>query len=191
MKAVLALADGSIYEGRSCGAQGTVRGQLVTNRSIFGYQELMTQPASRGLIYNMAYPVIGNYGVNKEDWESVQVHSKGLVLHEMCRKTSNWRASATFESFLCDYGIVAIEEVDTRKLARSIEEKGSMGAVISTENLRSRQLVAMAWNLHRDWGLEDICATEIDHLPGNGKRLGLVDVGLNNSLAGSGQMLWL
>ncbi len=182
MKAVLALSDGSIYEGISCGAEGTVRGQLVSDRSCFGYQEMMTNPASRGLIFNMTYPLVGNYGVNKDDWESTHVHARGLVLHELCRKPSNWRATATFQGFLHDYGVVAIEDIDTRMLARRIEEKGSMGAVISTENVRSRQLVAMAWNIYRDWDFRDFCAMEIDVLPGKGKRLGLIDLGLNNSL---------
>ncbi len=182
MKAVLALADGSIYEGASCGAEGTVRGHLVSNRSAFGYQEIMTNLSSRGLLFNMTYPLIGNYGVNKDDWESTQVHSRGLILHEMCRKTTNWRATATFEGFLHDYGVVAIENIDTRSLARKIEEQGSMGAVISTERFRNRQLMAMAWNVCRDWDFEDYCTSEIDILPGKGLRLGILDMGLNYSL---------
>ena len=133
MKAYLALEDGSVFEGNSVGAKGTAFGEIVFNTSMTGYQEMFTDPSNFGHIINMTYPLIGNYGVNEEDNESSKVWASGLVAREICKTPSNWRITQTLTEFLIKNNVVAIEGVDTREITDVIREKGSMGAVITTD----------------------------------------------------------
>lgn len=133
MKAYLALEDGSVFEGQSGGAEGTAFGEIVFNTSMTGYQEILTDPSNYGHIINMTYPLIGNCGVNEEDIESDKVWAKGLVVREISKTPSNWRMTKNFTDYLINNNVVAIEGVDTREIAEIIREKGSMGAVITTD----------------------------------------------------------
>jgi carbamoyl-phosphate synthase small subunit len=141
---MLALEDGTVFEGWSCGATGEAFGEAVFNTSLTGYQEVVTDPSYAGQIVAMTMPQIGNYGVNGADMESRGAFLSGLVVREMSRVTSSWRSEMGLPDFLRREGIVAIEGVDTRRLTRHLRERGAMRSVISTIDLDPASLVAKA-----------------------------------------------
>src|SRR5437867_8728079 len=109
MKAILALEDGSIFEGESLGAVGRAYGEVVFNTGMTGYQEILTDPSYAGQIVCLTYPLVGNYGINEEDFESRRVQVEGFIVHEAEEEPSNWRSGQTLDAFLKDKGITAIE----------------------------------------------------------------------------------
>ena len=144
MKALLVLEDGRYFEGTSFGATGERSGEVVFNTSMTGYQEILTDPSYKGQIVAMTYPLIGNYGVNEEDFESSKPHVEGFVVCECCRYPSNWRSQKPLAEFLAEHDVIGIEGVDTRALTKHIRDAGAMKAVISTEDLDVESLVAKA-----------------------------------------------
>ena len=144
MKAVLALEDGLVFEGRSVGGEGEACGELVFNTSMTGYQEILTDPSYAGQIVTMTYPLIGNYGVNEEDVESRRPFCRGFVMHECCFEPSSWRATQTLPDYLSANNIVAIDGIDTRKITKHLRERGAMKSVISTKEFDHDALVAKA-----------------------------------------------
>lgn len=144
MKAILALEDGTIFEGNSVGAEGETYGELVFNTSMTGYQEILTDPSYDGQIVTMTYPLIGNYGVNEEDVESRKVFAAGLIMRECCFEPSNWRSTQTLPEYLKENNIVAIDSVDTRKITKLLRSDGAMKSVLSTVDLDHDSLVQKA-----------------------------------------------
>ncbi len=142
--ALLALADGTIFEGRSYGAEGEAVGEVVFNTCMSGYQEILTDPSYKGQIVTMTYPLIGNYGVNPEDVESRRPFVEGFVIKEGSPLASNWRGRQPLEAFLRDHGIVAIQGIDTRALTRHIRDHGAQEGVVSTADPDPGSLVAKA-----------------------------------------------
>ena len=142
--AKLALEDGTVFTGTSIGAAGEVDGEVCFNTSMTGYQEILTDPSYRGQIVTMTYPQIGNYGVNDEDLESTRPHLAGFVVREHSRVHSNFRSEASLSDYLKEWGIVAIESIDTRALVRKIRSAGAMRGVLSTTDLDDASLVAKA-----------------------------------------------
>ena len=144
MKAILALADGRIFEGTSFGAEGNADGEVVFNTSMTGYQEILTDPSYYGQMVAMTYPLIGNYGVNSEDFESERPHLSAFIVKELSTIPSNWRSQGTLHDFLTKHGIIGIQGVDTRALTRHIRNTGAQQAVISTKSIDRQKLVAQA-----------------------------------------------
>ncbi len=144
MKALLALEDGMVLEGRAFGAAGETAGEIVFNTSMTGYQEVLTDPSYKGQIVTMTYPLIGNYGINSDDSESRRPWVEGFVVKELSRIYSNWRADRSLDEFLKEHGIVGIEKIDTRALTRHIRTAGAMNGVISTIDLDRESLVEKA-----------------------------------------------
>ncbi len=144
MKAILALEDGTIFEGKSFGAIGEQTGEVVFNTSMTGYQEILTDPSYKGQIVTMTYPLIGNYGINPEDFESVKPHLSGFVVREASKIVSNWRSTMSLDDFLKKYKIIGIEGIDTRALTLHIRSAGAMKGIISTEDLNPKNLVRKA-----------------------------------------------
>ena len=144
MKAILALEDGSVFEGNAVGAEGESFGELVFNTSMTGYQEILTDPSYAGQIVTMTYPLIGNYGCNPEDVESRRPFVEGFVMRECCLKPNNWRAKQTLPEYLKEHNIVAIDGVDTRKITTLLRTKGAQRSVISTKDLDHDSLVRKA-----------------------------------------------
>ena len=142
--ALLVLEDGRNFRGRSWGAEGEVCGEMVFNTSMSGYQEVLTDPSYAGQIVCMTYPLIGNYGVNREDAESARPWVEGFVVREASRTASNWRSEETLDAYLKRWQIVAIDHVDTRALVRHIRDKGAMRACLSTVDLDERSLIEKA-----------------------------------------------
>ncbi len=131
-KALLALADGTVFQGWSFGAEGETVGEVVFNTSMMGYQEMLSDPSYKGQMVAMTYTEIGNYGVNEEDFESSRIHVEGFIVKEAWETPSNWRATKSLHRFLADQGVVGIQGIDTRALTRRLREKGSMIGVIAT-----------------------------------------------------------
>ncbi len=140
MKAVLLLEDGTIFEGTSFGAKGCCCGEVVFNTSMTGYQEIITDPSYYEQIITMTYPLIGNYGTNKADWESRKVFASGFIVKENCDYPSNWRSKRSFSEFLRANKVVGLEGIDTRKLVRHIRNEGAMKGVISSSELNISKL---------------------------------------------------
>ena len=128
--ALLALEDGSVFLGQSIGVEGTTVGEVVFNTAMTGYQEILTDPSYAQQIVTLTYPQIGNTGVTEEDEESDKIWSAGLVIRQTPRRTSNWRQQKTLPDYLEERGIVAIADVDTRRLTKLIREKGALAGCI-------------------------------------------------------------
>ena len=128
--AVLVLADGSVFRGRSIGARGATVGEVVFNTAMTGYQEILTDPSYCRQIVTLTYPHIGNTGVNEEDHEAAGVHAAGLVIRDLPRLHSNWRAQNDLSSYLRKHGIPAIADIDTRRLTRILRIKGAQNGCL-------------------------------------------------------------
>ena len=136
--AVLVLADGTIFRGRSIGAPGEALGEVVFNTAMTGYQEILTDPSYAGQIVTLTYPHIGNTGVNDEDVEAVRVHAAGLVIRDLSVRTSNFRAQRDLAAYLQQQGVVGIADIDTRKLTRRLREGGAQaGCLVAASANRS------------------------------------------------------
>jgi carbamoyl-phosphate synthase small subunit len=146
LEAILALEDGRVWKGRGFGAQAEVVGEVVFNTSMTGYQEILTDPSYRGQIVTMTYPLIGNYGVNEEDIESRRVFVEGLVVKELSRVVSNWRATTSLDDYLKKAGVPGISDIDTRSLVRHIRERGSLRGCLSTLETPEREVIDRARN---------------------------------------------
>jgi carbamoyl-phosphate synthase small subunit len=144
MRAVLALADGTIFEGEHFGAAGESAGEVVFNTSMTGYQEILTDPSYKGQIVTMTYPLIGNYGCNPEDVESIAPQVEGFVVREYSAYHSNWRSPWSLGGYLEKHGIIGIQGVDTRALTRRLRVHGVMNGVLSTEDFDPESLAAKA-----------------------------------------------
>lgn len=139
--AILVLEDGSSFRGKSFGASGERVGEVVFNTSITGYQEIITDPSYKGQMIVMTYPLIGNYGVNKEDVESLKPFLEGFIIKEYSSITSNWRSQQTLAEYLKRHNVVAMQGIDTRKLTLRIRQQGAMKAVLSTQDFNLKSLL--------------------------------------------------
>ena len=128
--AILALADGTIFHGSAIGAAGSTVGEVVFNTSMTGYQEILTDPSYCRQIVTLTYPHVGNTGINREDQESAQVHTAGLVIRDLPLRVSNWRSEQSLSDYLKAGKIVAIAGIDTRKLTRILRTDGAQAACI-------------------------------------------------------------
>jgi carbamoyl-phosphate synthase small subunit len=175
--AVLALEDGTVFHGRSIGARGNTTGEVVFNTAMTGYQEILTDPSYCRQIVTLTYPHIGNTGANPEDLESSAIFAAGLIIRDLPALHSSWRASESLESFLQRGKVVAIADIDTRKLTRLLREKGALsGCIMAGDKVDAQVAVHAAkkfpglkgmdlakvvstkrvyqWNEGTHWGLE-------------------------------------
>src|SRR3954464_5988066 len=148
MKAILALEDGSVFHGEAFGAPASACGEVCFNTSMTGYQEILTDPSYKGQIVTMTYPLIGNYGINKQDVESWCPHVAGFVIRELSPVVSNWRADHTLAEYLEKNGIPGIQGIDTRALTQKLRVGGALKGFISTEDVSVDEAVQRA----RKWG---------------------------------------
>ncbi len=142
--AVLVLADGSVFRGRSVGAPGISAGEVVFNTAMTGYQEILTDPSYCGQIVTLTYPHIGNTGVNAEDEESGRVYAAGLVVRDVPAQVSSWRAQQSLPQYLLEKNVVAIADIDTRKLTRLLREKGAQNGCLMAGNVDLDKALAAA-----------------------------------------------
>ncbi|MCX6366524.1 MAG: glutamine-hydrolyzing carbamoyl-phosphate synthase small subunit [Armatimonadetes bacterium] len=143
MKAILALSDGTVFEGESFGATGKASGEVVFNTGMTGYQEVLTDPSYAGQLVTLTYPLIGNYGITPEDFESKRVQVAGFVVRELADTYSNWRATESLDSYLKRAGVLGITGIDTRTLTRRIRHEGVMMGALSTEETGAELLARL------------------------------------------------
>lgn len=183
MQARLLLEDGTLFTGQSIGADGASIGEVVFNTGITGYQEVLSDPSYCGQIVTMTFPLIGNYGINRDDFESVRPYIHGFVVRRHEDIPSNWRAQYTLGSLLKEYGIVGISEIDTRMLTRILRQHGTMKGILTTGNERIEELRERlsVTPLLRD----QVARTSTKQLfssPGNGERIVLIDYGAKSGI---------
>lgn len=171
-RALLALADGAVFEGRALGYEGETVGEVVFNTAMTGYQEVLTDPSYKGQIITMTCPHIGNYGVTTEDVESRRIWAEGFVVMEASKLASNWRSQQPIQDYLTKAKIVAIEGLDTRALTRHLREHGSQQGVITHLDLDHAHAVQKAKTarsiIGRDLAAEVTCQRSYEWTTGSG-----------------------
>jgi carbamoyl-phosphate synthase small subunit len=142
--AILVLADGSVFRGCAIGAEGQTVGEVVFNTAMTGYQEILTDPSYAGQIITLTYPHIGNTGANPEDAESRKVYAAGLIIRDLPLVASNWRKQEDLSTYLRRNGVVAIGDIDTRRLTRLLRSKGAQNGCIQAGKLDEKAALAAA-----------------------------------------------
>ena len=143
--AILALQDGTIFRGSAIGADGISAGEVVFNTAMTGYQEILTDPSYCQQLVTLTYPHIGNTGINAEDEEAVQIHASGLIIRDLPLLASNWRSEGRLEDYLRDRGVVAIADIDTRRLTRLLRDQGAQnGAIMAGDSISDADALAAA-----------------------------------------------
>lgn len=142
--AILALADGTVFRGISIGATGHTIGEVVFNTAMTGYQEILTDPSYCRQIVTLTYPHVGNTGTNSEDAESTQIHAAGLVIRDLPIQSSNWRSSEDLGAYLQRNNVVAIADIDTRKLTRLLREKGAQSGCLMAGDIDEARAIELA-----------------------------------------------
>jgi carbamoyl-phosphate synthase small subunit len=143
MRCLLVLEDGAVYDGASIGAKGTAVGQVVFSTAMTGYQEMLTDPSYAGQLLTLTYPLIGNYGIAEEDFESRRVQVAGFVIKQLCEVPSNWRSAGDLDGFLRRHDVVGIQGIDTRALTRRLRVHGVMMGLLTTELSRDEALAKL------------------------------------------------
>ena len=141
-KAILVLADGTVFEGQNFGAEGELIGEVVFNTSMTGYQEILTDPSYRGQVVVMTYSQIGNYGINPEDIESNIPNVEGFIAKEFFDFPSNWRSSKDLNTYLKEHNKTGIHGIDTRALTSHLRDNGVQMGIVSTIDLDPKSLLA-------------------------------------------------
>lgn len=183
MRARLILEDGTECIGTAFGATTETLGEVVFNTGLTGYQEVLSDPSYCGQIVTMTYPLIGNYGINRDDFEAVRPFIHGFVVREHCEMPSNWRNTNTLDELLKMYDIPGISGVDTRMLTRKIRYHGTMKGLITTSDTPLQELVASlrASSLMTDQ-VSRVSTKSVFSCPGTGHRIVLVDFGAKHGI---------
>jgi carbamoyl-phosphate synthase small subunit len=183
MQARLLLEDGTLFTGRAFGAEGTSIGEVVFNTGMTGYQEALTDPSYCGQILTMTYPLIGNYGITRHDFEAMRPFVAGFVVRRWEPVPSNWRAIHDIDRFLKEFDVIGISDIDTRMLTRILRKNGTMKGLLTTGSERVEDLMERlrAAKLPRD--LVARTSTRQVHVsPGDGERIVLIDYGAKNGI---------
>ncbi|MDB5053581.1 MAG: pyrAA [Bacilli bacterium] len=183
MKARLLLEDGTIFTGKAFGSEGESTGEVVFNTGMTGYQEVLSDPSYCGQIVTMTYPLIGNYGITRDDFESVRPFIHGFVVREHEEAPSNWRSQYTIDSLLKEYGIVGISGIDTRMLTRILRHYGTMKGLLTTSQKSvaelQEQLKAMSFMTDQ---VARVSTKTVFSCPGEKERVVLVDFGAKSGI---------
>lgn len=187
-KARLILEDGTVFTGNAFGKAGEIGGEIVFNTSMTGYQEILTDPSYCGQIVTMTYPLIGNYGVNPDDYESIRPFARGMIVRELCRKPSNWRSTGNLDAFMKEYGLMGLEGVDTRALTKRLRSSGTMKGLLTVSDETSESLIRRVKSMPDLSGqdfVRQVTNKEQQILPGNGPRVVLIDFGAKGNIGKS------
>lgn len=186
MKAFLILEDGTVFTGKSIGADREVISEIVFNTSMTGYLEVLTDPSYAGQAVVMTYPLIGNYGICHEDMESERPWPDGFIVRELSRLPSNFRSEDTIQHFLIEHDIPGIAGIDTRALTKILREKGTMNGCITTdENYDLEKLLPKMCAYTTGKVVEKVTCKEKYVLEGTGKKVALLDLGAKRNIARS------
>ena len=181
-KGKLILENGMIFEGESIGADGTSLGEIVFNTSMVGYQEILTDPSYAGQTIVMTYPEIGNYGINKDDFESGRIHAKGFVVKNLCEHESHYKSSISLGEYLKQNNIVGLSGIDTRYLTQIIRNNGSMNCAITTGDITPELKAKIKeYKISKDITL-DITTYKVEKYAGTGVKLAIIDMGIKKSI---------
>jgi carbamoyl-phosphate synthase small subunit len=183
MQARLLLEDGTVFTGTSFGSEGESTGEVVFNTGITGYQEVLSDPSYCGQIVTMTYPLIGNYGIARDDFESVRPFIHGFAVRKHEESPSNWRSQYTLGSLLKEYGIIGIEGIDTRMLTRKIRQYGVMKGLLTTSDKSAVELLEQLKDssLMTDQ-VSRVSTKSVFSAPGNRERIVLVDFGAKSGI---------
>lgn len=185
MQARLLLEDGTLFTGKSFGAEAEMTGEVVFNTGITGYQEVLSDPSYCGQIVTMTYPLIGNYGITRDDFESMRPFVHGFVVRRHEPVPSNWRAEYSVDNLLKEYGIPGISEVDTRMLTRIIRHYGTMKGILTTSNKPVEELKEMLGDTTIAELRNQVAKTSTPQMfssPGSKERIVLVDFGAKSGI---------
>lgn len=186
MKAYLILEDGTVFTGTSIGAEREVISEIVFNTSMTGYLEVLTDPSYAGQAVVMTYPLIGNYGICREDMESKRAWPDAYIVRELSRIPCNFRSEDTIQNFLKEYDIPGISGIDTRALTKLLREKGTMNGMITTKEYTDHSEVLNRIKAYSVEGVVLKTTTKEKYvLPGNGKKVALMDFGAKRNIARS------
>lgn len=178
MERLLILEDGSVYRGQGFGSDELKTGELVFNTSMTGYQEILTDNSYCGQIVMMTYPLIGNYGINRDDYESIEPAVFGFVTRDLCQSPNNWRSQETLDDFLKAHNIPGIYDVDTRAITRKLRNKGTMRAMMANPDT---DIEAAVKQLQETDYLHDqvarVSSSKIFPIPNRGHKVVLMDFG--------------
>ncbi len=181
-KGRLLLENGMIFEGESIGADGTSFGEIVFNTSMVGYQEILTDPSYAGQTIVMTYPEIGNYGINKDDFESGKIHAKGFVVKNLCEHESHYKSYLPLSDYLKQNNIVGLKGVDTRYLTQIIRNCGAMNCAITTGEITPEIKQKMReYKISKDITL-DVTTYKVEKFAGSGIKLAIIDMGIKKSI---------
>ncbi|MBS4031724.1 MAG: glutamine-hydrolyzing carbamoyl-phosphate synthase small subunit [Clostridiales bacterium] len=186
MLARLVLENGKIFYGKGFGAEGASNGEVVFNTAMTGYQEVLTDPSYCGQIVTMTYPLIGNYGINPDDFESRRPFVRGFIVREACTDPNNWRTTETLSAYLERNGIVGLTGIDTRALTRIIRQFGTLRGIITTQDFSDAELLQRVLDVPTLSGqnlLDEVTTPEPYTLAGPGKRIVVVDLGMKRAIA--------
>ncbi len=181
-KGKLILENGMIFEGESIGADGTSYGEIVFNTSMVGYQEILTDPSYAGQTIVMTYPEIGNYGINKDDFESGRIYAKGFVVKNICEHESHYKSNLSLSDYLKQNNIVGLKGVDTRYLTQIIRNYGAMNCAVTTGEITPEiKQKVKEYRISKDITLE-ITTYKTERFTGNGIKLAIIDMGIKKSI---------
>lgn len=186
MKAFLILEDGTVFTGTSIGSTREIISEIVFNTSMTGYLEVLTDPSYAGQAVVMTYPLIGNYGICQEDMESLKPWPDGYIVRELSRIPSNFRSEDTIQHFLKENDIPGISGIDTRALTKILREKGTMNGMITTnEGFDLDDVISRMKKYEVTGVVKAATCKETFVLPGNGKKVALLDLGAKKNIAHS------
>lgn len=183
MEGLIYLEDGTMLRGGGFGSETTKVGELVFNTSMVGYQTIMTDPASGGQIINMTYPLIGNYGINKDEYESDKIHALSIIVKDLCKQPSNSKCIKALDVWMREEGVPGVEGVDTRMLTRKIRNEGNCKCVISTEGITCDEAKAICDRIDLAEDMMKTAGTDRKIVTGNGEKVVAVyDFGVKRSM---------
>ena len=187
-KAYLLLADGTVYEGRSFGKKGTVVGEVVFTTGMVNYQETFTDPSHYGQIVLQTFPLVGNAGINDEDYDTSKSYISGYIVREWCNTPSNFRSQGDINDFLVNQNVIGIHSIDTRSLTKKIRECGVMNGVITTDDVYAKkdEFLGMI-SSHKENTIDEVCISKTaEYKSENSKyRVVLMDFGYKRGIKDS------
>ena len=185
-KAFLILEDGTVFRGTSIGSEREVISEIVFNTSMTGYLEVLTDPSYAGQAVTMTYPLIGNYGICRDDMESERPWPDGFIVRELSRLPSNFRSTDTIQNFLSQYDIPGIAGIDTRALTKILREKGTMNGMITTKEYTDLSEIIPRLKAYTTGKVvEKVTCREKYVLEGDGPKVALLDLGAKRNIARS------
>lgn len=183
MKRQLILEDGTVFAGKAFGSETHTTGEVVFHTAMTGYQEILSDPTYCGQIVTLTYPLIGNYGINRDDFESINLSIHGLIVKEIAKYASNWRSEETLDELLKAKGIPGLEGIDTRKLTRLIRKHGTLRGKLCDLSVNVEEVVNELRQAEQQTDQVARVSTKDPYkIPGKGKRVVLVDFGAKQGM---------